>query len=71
MNPKEVAIYKVLVAIQHLIEDVRSCSDDEDDNYEYFRFTLNATREGIERLMRDIGRRHLIEADFINNCDSL
>lgn len=70
MNPQEVSTYKTLIAIQHMIEDANDHNDN--SNYEYFRSTFNATQEGVERLMRDIGRRHLIEADFlIDKCDHL
>jgi hypothetical protein len=62
MNPQEVSIYKILVSIQHMIEDHNKYTDD----YKYFRNIYNATEEGIDILMKDVGRRHLTESDFMD-----
>jgi hypothetical protein len=67
VNPKEIAIYKTLIAIEHLIEKHQNIDQ---ESYLFFFPLISQTQICMEKLMADIGRRHLIEADFLNHkCD--
>lgn len=70
MNPQEVAIYKLLSTMNHLIEDFGYNDDDEYKDYKYFRNVFDEIQCSMDILMRDVGRRHLTEADFmVDKCN--
>jgi hypothetical protein len=68
MNPEEIAVYKLLVSIQHLIEQ----NNDYANEYTCFRHIYAETNHGLDLLMKNVGKRTLTESDFmINGCDHI